>query len=45
LGRISKDEKQREQFDLALEEFVKKFPDSKLSEALKEMNRLREQSK
>ena len=38
LGRTSKDDKQREQFDLALEEFVKKFPDSKLSEILKAMN-------
>lgn len=44
LGRISKD-KEREQFDLALEDFFRKFPDSKLSEILKAMNESREKSK
>ncbi|MFN3315495.1 MAG: tetratricopeptide repeat protein, partial [Raineya sp.] len=45
LGRMSKNEKEKEQFDLALEEFFRKFPDSKLSETLKNMNQNREQNK
>lgn len=45
LGRISKKDTEREQFDLALEEFFKKYPDSKLSETLRKMNQRSEQNK
>ena len=45
LGRISKNDNERELFETALEEFFRKFPDSKLSETLKEMNQRRESKK
>lgn len=42
LGKMSKNDAEREAFYVALEEFFQKFPDSKLAKTLKEINQLNE---